>query len=370
MTSNEITPRPDIGKWDTKEVDIGTYAEVMITVSESYAGADIKIPVYVWRSLNPGPTVFVSGAVHGDEINGTGAIRHIITEQPFELSAGALILVPVVNLMGFERHSRYLPDRRDLNRCFPGIKEGSLASRLARAVFQEIVLRSDYGIDLHTAAVRRTNFPNIRADMKIEKLADFARAFGTELIVSGPGPKGSLRRAASKAGCYTLTFEAGEVWKVEPTVVEYIVRGLRNCLIYLGMVEGEAEKPPYQLETNSTKWLRAHCGGFLQFHVSPGEIVEKGRSIATNTSLIGKEHNVITSPRTGVVLGMTTLPSVAPGDPICHLAYSRIGTLKKIEQVQKNLIDNSLHERTKTDLASSMLISHAVEDDTVVDADK
>jgi len=351
----------DIGDWGGAYIAPGENADASITVSESYAGMDIKIPLHIRRAKKPGPAVFVSAAVHGDEINGTGAIRQLIVDCAFQLKRGTLVLVPVVNMLGFERHSRYLPDRRDLNRSFPGSPTGSLASRLAYALFEQVVKRCDYGIDLHTAAVRRTNFPNVRANLTDPLLVDFARSFGTELILSGKAPKGSLRRSACEAGCPTMILEAGEVWKVEPTVVEYAVRGVRNCLTHLGMVEGEPTEPGYRIEVDKTQWVRAQHGGFLSFHVQPGDVIAKGDAIATNTSLLGKEFSTITAPRDGVVLGMTTLPSGAPGDPVCHLAYVKKGSLKKIERARDAMHDGSLHQRTHDQLGTNVLVSEATD---------
>ncbi|MBT8486615.1 MAG: succinylglutamate desuccinylase/aspartoacylase family protein [Phycisphaerae bacterium] len=328
-------------------------------MAESPSGDGVRLPLYVCRGERKGPTVCVTAAVHGDEINGTGAIRQIAREQPFSVVAGTLVLVPVVNILGFERHSRYLPDRRDLNRSFPGSHKGSQTGRLARSFFDQVISRCAYCIDLHTAAVRRTNFPNVRADMSDPAVAALARAFGAELIVSGKGPKGSLRAAACEHGCPTIILEAGEVWKVEPSVVEYAIRGIRNCLVFLGMVEGEPTEPPYRIEADSTKWVRAEHGGFLEFHVGPGDIVNANDMIATNTSLLGDEINTVSAPQGGVVLGMTTMPSVVPGDPICHIAYARKGTLRKAERIVNALGGETLHERVRGDLASSMLVTDA-----------
>lgn len=352
------TPKnaPTVGRWGTTEIPTGSSQEVEITLSETYFGVDTKIPVMIWRGAEPGPSVFVSAAVHGDEINGTGVIRQIIADQPFQLIKGALILVPVVNRLGFERHERYLPDRRDLNRCFPGSASGSLASRLARAVFREIVLRCDYGIDLHTAAVRRTNFPNVRADMDDPKTAELARAFGAELIVHGKGPVGSFRRSACKAGCPTIILEAGEVWKVEPTVLEYATRGVTNVLATLGMIDSEPKRPAYQLVADKTRWVRASRGGFLRFHVAPGDIVKRGDLIATNTSLTGTELNTLKAPSDGIILGMTTIPTVAPGDPVCHLAYASDGSLDHASKAHAAAGPESLHERTRDDLATGLTV--------------
>lgn len=350
---------PATVEWCGIAVAPGDEAATTLVVGETYSGATVRIPMHVRRGVEPGPTVFVTGAVHGDEINGTGVIRKIIRDTPFEVMAGTLVLVPVVNLFGYERNSRYLPDRRDLNRSFPGTREGSLASRLAHSFFSQIIRRCDYCIDLHTAAVRRTNFPNVRADMTRPDVAEFARAFGAELVVSGEGPEGSLRSEACKAGCVTIILEAGEVWKVEPTVLEYAVRGITNCLRSLGMVEGKASLPAYRIETDATKWVRAADGGFLEFHVAPGDIVEEGDPIATNTDLMGVEQNLIRAPRDGVVLGMTTIPSVSPGDPVCNLAFPRQRKLKEAMIAVENLDDGSLHERLRTQLASNITVTES-----------
>lgn len=357
-----MTQRVGVLSWTDLDVRAGDHKEGSLVVSESYAGVDIAIPFSVWRGERDGPAVFITAAVHGDEINGTGAIRHILMQWPFTLAAGTLVMVPVVNLMGFERHSRYLPDRRDLNRSFPGSASGSLAARLANAVFQGLIKPCQCGIDLHTAAVRRTNFPNVRADMNQPETAALARAFGAELTVHSGGPDGSLRAAAGQAGIPTIILEAGEVWKVEPTYVEHAVRGIRNCLIHLGMVEGEPEPPAYRIEVDDSRWIRAEHGGFLSFHVGPGSMVTKGEAIATNTDLLGYEKNVIEAPRSGIVLGMTTIPSVSPGDPICHIAFASSGDLEKAEAAQDALDEAHLHERTREDLARNLHVSEVFDE--------
>lgn len=265
--------RKDVGSWPGKKIGPGERADLKLTVSKSYGGSSVRVPVHVWRGKKEGPSVFISAAVHGDEISGTGTIRKIIQEEPFDLLAGSLVLVPVVNILGFEQLSRYSPDRRDLNRSFPGLKKGSVSSRLARVIFQNIVARCDYGIDLHTAAVRRTNYPNSRADMEQEATARLATLFGPELLINTPGPAGSLRREAVGVGCATITLEAGEVWKVEPAVVEYTLRGIRNVLVGLKMIEGEIGQPAFRVVAEETKWVRAEKGGFLKFHVHPGDTV-------------------------------------------------------------------------------------------------
>jgi predicted deacylase len=347
--------RRTIEKWDGVAIAPGESRDVKLKISESFSGMTVKIPLHVRRGLEDGPVVFVTAALHGDEINGTGAVRTLIQDTSFQLRAGSVILVPVLNLPGFDRHSRYLPDRRDLNRCFPGSAQGSLASRLARSIFDEIVMRSDYGIDLHTAAVRRTNVPTVRADMSIPEVGRMAEAFGCGLILNNTGPKKGLRPEACSAGRPTIVLEGGEVWKVEPTIVECAVQGIRNVLIELGMVDGVPVMPRHQITVKKTKWVRAERGGFLQFHVAPGEFVKKGQPLASNTSLLGREQNMLNSPFDGVVLGMTTLPAVSPGEPVCHIGKLMKGTTRALEHDAGDA-DDDLHHRVLEDLAANVTV--------------
>ncbi len=311
--------RKPIGEWFGEEIAPGESRNVHLPVSESYSGMTVRIPLHIRRAAEPGPVVFVTAALHGDEINGTGAIRHLIHDPELVLKRGALVLVPVLNILAFERHDRYLPDRRDLNRSFPGAATGSLAARMARLIFDEIVSRCDYGIDLHTAAVRRTNYPNVRGDLKNAHVRKLCEAFGAELIMDGKGPAHALRREACKAGCPTIIMEGGEVWKVEPGVLAYAVRGVKNVLRALEMLDTPPEEPPYKIVIEKSKWIRADRGGFMQFHIRPGDLVEKGQALATNTTLLGDAQNTIYAPFDGVVIGMTSLPATGPGEALCHL---------------------------------------------------
>jgi predicted deacylase len=326
----------------------------------------VRVPLHVRRGYADGPVVFVTAALHGDEINGTGAVRALIQDETLVLERGALILVPVVNVMGFERHSRYLPDRRDLNRCFPGSKTGSQASRMARVVFDEIVARADFGIDLHTAAVRRTNFPSVRADLKNPGAKWLAEVFGAEFVIDGVGPKGALRRAACRAGCPVLILEGGEVWKVEPSVVDCALRGIRNALVALDMIEEEREPPPFQVVVRKKTWIRAERGGFLKFHAAPGEFVEKGDALATNTSLLGREEEVMTAPFRAAILGMTTLPAVRPGEPVYHLGRIEKG-FRRIERIRDALPEDDPHAEARDDLATSVRLEEPEDDGPPVD---
>ena len=316
---------------------------------------NVEIPIHIRRATREGPAVFVTGALHGDEINGTGAIRQLVQDDTLVLDRGTLVLVPVLNILAFDRHSRYLPDRRDLNRTFPGTSGGSLAARMAHTIFDEIVMRCDYGIDLHSAALRRTNYPNVRADLKNPELKRIAEAFGCEIIMDGRGPSKSLRREACEIGCHTIVMEAGEVLKVEPGIVEAAIRGVKNVLCNLQMLNQEPESPDYQVTVKQSKWIRAEHGGFLEFHVKPGEVVEEGQPLITNTNLLGRDRHMMYAPYNGIIIGMTTLPTISPGDPICH-----IGKLPKKfkpgELRQLRSMEDGLEERVVEELASNVTV--------------
>lgn len=329
--------------WDgTPEIRPGTSADLELTVGESYSGMNVRIPIHVKRALEEGPSVLVTAALHGDEINGTGAVRQLITRD-LTLLRGTLILVPVLNVLAFERHSRYLPDRRDLNRSFRGSKTGSLASRMARIIFDEILSRADFAIDLHTAAVHRTNYPSIRADMSQPRVKELALAFGAELILNKKGPRGALRREACLSGCPTIVLEGGEVWKVEPFIVGVATRGIQNVLRSLEMLDGPSTPHPHPLVVHTTKWIRAEHGGFLKFHIAPGDLVKKGQALATNTSLLGREQGTLHAPFDAIVAGLATLPSTSPGEPICNLAKLPEGTdFDALAQTRAQTLGNSM----------------------------
>lgn len=337
-------------------IEPGETRNVSLDVAQTYTGQPVSIRAQVWNSLTPGPVVMVSGAIHGDEINGSGIVREIIRSKPFTLKCGTLLLVPVVNVLGFEHHTRYMPDRRDLNRSFPGKLDGSLTSRFARTFFNEFVCKCHYIIDLHSAAWTRTNFPNVRADMSAPIIAQFATALGSEILVDDKGPKGSLRMEAVKAGVVTVILEAGEVNKVEPRVVEVGLKTVTNGLNALGMIDARVQPPLYQAVVKRSTWIRAETGGLLDYHVAPGDIVERGQPLATNMTLLGEEQNVLSAPFGGVVIGMTTLPAVMPGDPVLHLGQI-VGGYRKIVKAIAGSSSKNLHNRTRTELQTNVKIS-------------
>lgn len=331
-------------------IRLGETRDIRLPVSQRYTGDPIHLPLRIMRARKRGPTLLITAAVHGDEINGTGVIHQFMFDQTLTLTAGTLILVPVVNIFGFEAQQRYMPDRRDLNRSFPGHASGSLTSRIARHIVDELISRADWCIDLHTAAIPRINYPNVRGDLTNKRVRRLARAFGTELIIDSIGPAGSLRREATRLGCPTIILEAGEPNKIEQTVGELGLRGIRNCLIELGMIEGEPISPNYQATIRKSTWVRAQHGGILRFHIAPGSHVVAGQPVATNVDVFGSEQNVLTTPVDGIVIGMTTLPTVKPGEPVCHIGIpgGRAG---------RKRMSGPLHQRIEQELATRITVS-------------
>lgn len=336
--------------WFGRRVGPGERVNTELVISESFSSRSVSVPIHIRRGHRAGPTVFVTAALHGDELNGAGAVHTLLCDPSWELTAGTLLMVPVLNVLGFERHSRYLPDRRDLNRCFPGTGSGSMATRMAAVIFQSLVKQCDYGIDLHTAAVRRTNYPNVRADMQNTKCVWLAEAFGAGIILHGKGPSGSLRREATKAGCPTIVVEGGEVWKFEPSVLECMTRGVFNVLKRLQMMEGEPLIPEAQSIIRKTKWIRAERGGFLSMHVAPGDVVVEGQALASGSNLLGEDQNRLEAPFAGIIIGMTSLPAVQPGEPVVHIGRlpSRKSVRKHQRQASEDVVQRTLQEHLAT----------------------
>ena len=356
------TTKP-IDTWNGRRIAAGEARDVHLAISESYSGMTMEIPIHIRRARTDGPVVFVTAALHGDEINGTGAIRQLLQDDDFLLVRKRIILVPVLNLLDFDRHSRYLPDRRDLNRCFPGSETGSLASRMAHAIFIDaIVMRSEYGIDLHTAAVRRTNYPNVRGDLRFPAVRQLAEAFRQRdhhqqrRTSQGPPP-----RSLPTAGCPTVMMEGGEVWKVEPGIVETTVRGVKNVLSHLGMLDEQPVHPEYQVVIEKTKWVRAERGGFLEFHVRSRRHRGKGTAPGhQRRDSVGTRAAGVAFAFDAVVVGMTTLPAVSPGEPVCNLGKLPGGT-RAAELPRLRAREGCLQERQVEPRTSDVQVAERME---------
>ncbi len=291
----------------------------------------VTLPIHVLHGSQSGPTMFVSAAIHGDELNGVEIIRRMLRAvQPGNIS-GTLLCIPVVNAFGFIGRSRYLPDRRDLNRSFPGSAQGSLAGRLAHLFVKEVVNRSQLGIDLHTAAIHRVNLPQIRCQFSSNpRLRQLGEAFGAEVVLDSPERAGSLRRTAREAGVDVLVYEGGEGLRFDEFAITAGVDGIARVMLEVGMLElpdnverpatGFAKRSP--LLANASKWVRAPEGGMLRTAKRIGEAVSPGDVIGHVSNPYDDSSVEVRSPRRGIIIGRTTLPIVNMGDALFHIAWS------------------------------------------------
>lgn len=292
-----------------------------IPVSRLATQTLLSLPVTVVNGIKPGPKLWLSAAIHGDEINGVEIIAQILGRVNPQKLRGTIIAVSIVNVFGFIEQSRYLPDRRDLNRSFPGSKHGSLASRLANLFMREIVDRSTHGIDLHTAAVHRINLPQIRANLEDEATYHCAKAFGAPLIMHATTRDGSLRHAATKKGIPVLLYEAGEALRFDPLAIKVGVEGILRVMNCLEMYEDKLiPTDTNSLETQKSRWVRASCGGIFHLEVNLGEKVHKKQELGFITNAFGEKRVAVRANANGMVISYTQNPLVNQGDGIIHLA--------------------------------------------------
>lgn len=287
--------------------------------AQSIDGLTVPAPVLIVGGAQPGPTLCLTGAVHGDELNGVEIIRRVLFGLEPEKVNGTVIGLPIVNLHGFRRSSRYLADRRDLNRFFPGHPRGSSASRVAHSLFNEVIRHCDYLVDIHTGSFQRTNLAQVRADVSRPEVLRLARMFGDIAVLNHRGAKGTLRRAATDAGIAAVTVEVGEPLRLQPDQVAIGVRGIKSALAGLGMSvsrQAKASKQPVYYESS---WLRTDDGGILLARVDLGEEIHKGQVLGTVTDPITNRRNAIISPYDGRIIGMAINQVVMPGFAAFHI---------------------------------------------------
>ena len=322
----------------------GTLEAFEIPVSRVSSDHLVTLPVRILHGARPGPVLFVSAGVHGDEITGVEIARRLLKRVSPEKLAGTLLCVPIVNVFGFVGNSRYLPDRRDLNRCFPGTRNGPLASRLAWLFRTEIVGRADFGIDLHSAAVHRTNLPQVRISPNCSRAAELACAFSPPAIIVSPLREKSLRAVALEAGVEMLLYEAGEALRFDDFSIRVGVNGILRVMGAMGMIRLRKRKRSIAEPVTASKslWIRAPRGGTCILSVHSGDIVEAGRPLGTVSNPVGSEEEPVVSPIGGIVIGHSRHGVVNQGDALIHIA--ELG-----ERAER------LDEETEARLAGAML---------------
>ena len=322
----------------------GSRQSIDIPLPSFYTHSRVNMPVHVVRGRKPGPVLLVCATIHGDEITGVEIIRRLLTHKFMNRIRGTLIAIPVVNVYGFVSKSRYLPDRRDLNRSFPGSESGSMASRLAHVLMTEILPHCTHIVDLHSGAVNRENLPQIRAKLKNEpELEALAHAFGVPVILDMNLVEGSLREAAYERGIPILVYEAGEALRFNEVAIRAGVKGVLNVMAALDMRlrKRKASKTPAMI-ANASRWVRAPQSGILRSLVTIGARVAVGDVLAYINDPLGENNNEIVSELEGIVIGRSNLPLVFAGEAVFNIAiYTSVEPVSdRIEAYHEELSPN------------------------------
>ncbi|GMW03579.1 MAG: succinylglutamate desuccinylase [Candidatus Hydrogenedentota bacterium] len=298
----------------------GQRQTIELPLPRLYTHNDITMPVRVVNG-RPGPVrLFLTAAIHGDELNGVEVVRRVLEQVPPARLTGALVAVPVVNVYGLIQQSRYLPDRRDLNRSFPGSRRGALASQLAHLVMKEIVSKCTHGVDLHTGSLHRTNLPQIRADLEDETVRQCALAFRAPVMLLAASRDGSLRQAASEAGVATIVYEAGEPQRFNEDAIDAGVRGVLRLMTQLQMISDfNNGDVPESLELDRSNWIRASHSGIFHLKAALGDRIKKRAIMGVITDAFGDSSVNVRATHDAVVIGHTNNPLVHRGDAIVHL---------------------------------------------------
>lgn len=319
----------------------GERKRLTLEAAPLYDFTSTGIPVEVVRGREDGPVLFVCAAMHGDEINGVDIVRRLLKHKRLRQLKGTLLAIPIVNVFGFNTKTRYLPDRRDLNRCFPGSDNGSLAAQIADTFMQEIVRKSTHGIDLHTAAIHRNNLPQIRGCFDDAETKRLAEAFGVPVMVHSDLRDGSLREAAKELNIPTLLFEGGQALRFSEKVTRAGLKGILNVMEAIGMLdESSAPKDqPDSFHAHDSHWLRAPNSGILQLKTRLGDRVRKGQLLGTISDPFGVHRYEINAKHDGIIIGMSMIPLFNKGDAVFHVA-----TFEDAKLVEENLeqYDNQL----------------------------
>jgi hypothetical protein len=316
-----VSPRRPSFEFGGQEIRAGRSGTTQLPIPRLVTGTQVTVPARVLHGVDDGPVVWVSAAIHGDEIGGVEIIRRVTDRLDPKRLSGSIIFVPIVNVYGFLTGDRYLPDRRDLNRSFPGSTNGSLAGRMAAVFMREIVARCEIGIDLHTGSDHRTNLPQIRGNLDDERTRELARAFGAPLMLHAGLRDGSLRAAATEAGSTVLLYEAGEAWRFDRDAIRAGTSGTLRVLSHLGMIDpDEAPTPRQPVESRRSTWIRARRSGIAGIEVELGQDVARGQHLAVIHDSLGKRLSRVGAPFDGMVIGMTQHPLVHQGDALVHVA--------------------------------------------------
>jgi predicted deacylase len=326
--------------YDGGSVAPGETANLRFPVSETYLGDPVRVPVTLVNGERDGPTVFLSAAAHGDELNGIEVVREVAHEWNHAELRGTLVCLPVLNVPAFLAQQRYLPIYdRDLNRSFPGDPESTSGKRIAHHLFTNFIEPCDLGIDFHTSTRGRSNMLHVRADVDDPAVARVANAFASNVVIASDGPSGSLRREATDAGTPTITVEMGEAHRFQRVLIDRAEAGVVSVLSEFGLREAETVAWPgwrTVVDAGEKTWLRAEVGGIVEMHHDRGSLVEEGETVCTITNPFKTDVDPVEAPFTGLLVGILENPLVFPGNPMCHLVELDADTRRALEREQGN----------------------------------
>lgn len=326
----------------------GTRQTVEVPVAKLYTHTPLHIPVEVVHGRRDGPVLMVCGAIHGDEINGVEIVRRVLKNSVLRHLRGTLLAVPIVNIFGFVQRTRYLPDRRDLNRCFPGSESGSLGGRIAYLLRTQVMENVTHIIDLHTGAVHRFNLPQIRAELTKPETAQMAEAFGAPIILNAPLREGSLREYADSQDIPVITYEGGEALRFDEVVIASGVKGVIRVMRSLDMVPAKkgpkAPRKRSEIAATST-WVRADIDGIMRPIARLGQKVRKGQRLAMVADPFGETEVAVTTPISGIVICVNNLPLVNEGEAIYHVArFDELSEAEKAMDFFRSSLDPEVTE--------------------------
>lgn len=327
-------------------VEPGQRKVLQLALAQLYTQSPLTVPLEVIHGKHPGPVLLICAAIHGDELNGIEIVNQVLARVNPARLKGTLIAVPVVNVFGFINKSRYLPDRRDLNRCFPGSEKGSLGSRVAHFFVDKIVNRCTHIIDLHTGAIHRTNLPQIRAKLDCGTTREMAESFGAPVILDASIRDGSLRSVAESRDIPVILYEAGEALRFDPVAIKAGTRGILNVMRTLGMLKPTTAKVKMNpMIAKYSNWIRAEQDGLLHTKARLGDRVSKGQCLGFISGPLGAETCEVIAPKNGIVIGSLTMPLVNEGDAVYHIAS--FDAVKQAEISVERFVDElDIHPQT------------------------
>lgn len=313
---------PEYIEIQNQQIGLGEQRSIYLNIARLPTYTSIDLPVHFYRGKEDGPVLLLTGGLHGDEINGVEIIRRMVVNKSIIPDCGTVIAIPLVNIYGFIQNVRGLPDGKDINRSFPGVKTGSLARILAYTLMQHIVPLIDYGIDFHTGGANRSNYPQIRCDFKKDDNRELAEAFAPPFIVHSKLLDKSFRKAADKKGKRILVYEAGESMRYDDFGIREGIDGTLRLMDNLGMIS-ESPDPHESRTLEKSTWVRAHYAGLFQQNIDLGDEIRRNQLLGYITDPFGNEQFKVKANRSGYIIGLNFTPVIHKGDALMHIGYNK-----------------------------------------------